>query len=77
MFHNHCMMQHFTFLLVVFQATIANWSDVFYIAAAVYTFTATFYAVFASAELQPWEREKKESKSDISITDVSTIDSKS
>ncbi|GFS51063.1 putative inorganic phosphate cotransporter [Trichonephila inaurata madagascariensis] len=35
-------------------ATIANWSDVFYVTAAVYTVGAVFYAIFASAELQPW-----------------------
>ncbi|KAG8180930.1 hypothetical protein JTE90_013936 [Oedothorax gibbosus] len=35
-------------------ATIANWSDVFYITSAVYVVSAVFYAIFASAELQPW-----------------------
>ncbi|GFT21123.1 putative transporter, partial [Nephila pilipes] len=35
-------------------ATIANWSDVFYITAAVYTLSAVFYAIFASAEQQSW-----------------------
>ncbi|KAF8789845.1 putative inorganic phosphate cotransporter like protein [Argiope bruennichi] len=35
-------------------ATIANWSDVFYVTAAVYTVCAVFYAIFASAEPQPW-----------------------
>ncbi|GFQ95872.1 hypothetical protein TNCT_280301, partial [Trichonephila clavata] len=45
-------------------ATVANWSDVFYVTAAVYTLGAVFYAIFASAELQPWgarnsDQEKK------------------
>lgn len=35
-------------------ATIANWSKVFYITAGVYFFTTVVFALFASAELQPW-----------------------
>ncbi|XP_054719610.1 sialin-like [Uloborus diversus] len=35
-------------------ATITNWNSVFYITAGVYVVTATFYAAFASAELQSW-----------------------
>ncbi|GIX72944.1 putative inorganic phosphate cotransporter [Caerostris extrusa] len=35
-------------------ATISNWSNVFYITSAMYTLSAVFYAIFASAELQPW-----------------------
>ncbi|CAL1294844.1 unnamed protein product [Larinioides sclopetarius] len=34
--------------------TIANWSEVFYVTAAVYTVCAVFYAIFASAEPQAW-----------------------
>ncbi|GFY58935.1 hypothetical protein TNIN_343881 [Trichonephila inaurata madagascariensis] len=40
--------------------TMANWSKVFYITSAVYIICALFYAVFASAEVQPWGEEKKE-----------------
>lgn len=75
MFNTKCII--FTSLFFLFQATIANWSDVFYIAAAVYVFTASFYAIFASAELQPWDQGKEESDDDISMKEVSTIDSKS
>ncbi|GFS87265.1 hypothetical protein NPIL_331311 [Nephila pilipes] len=40
--------------------TMENWSYVFYITTAVYIICALFYAVFASAEVQPWGVEKKE-----------------
>lgn len=36
------------------QNTLANWSKVFYTTSGVYFVSATFYALFASAEPQPW-----------------------
>ncbi|KAG8180929.1 hypothetical protein JTE90_013935 [Oedothorax gibbosus] len=36
--------------------TIANWNKAFYVTAFIYFTTTTFFAVFASAELQPWGR---------------------
>uniref|UniRef100_A0A061QHU2 Sialin n=1 Tax=Cupiennius salei TaxID=6928 RepID=A0A061QHU2_CUPSA len=57
-------------------ATIANWSNVFYIAAAIYAITGSFYALFASAELQPWAEGEKESSTDISVEDSTVVDSK-
>ncbi|GFT80241.1 hypothetical protein NPIL_220121 [Nephila pilipes] len=41
-------------------ATILNWNYVFYITAAMYSTSAIFYAVFASAEPQPWGIKKSE-----------------
>lgn len=38
--------------------TRAEWQIVFYVAAAIYTVGAIFYAVFASGVLQPWATEK-------------------
>ncbi|GBM49795.1 hypothetical protein AVEN_147230-1, partial [Araneus ventricosus] len=35
-------------------ATIANWSKVFYVAAVILTVTTTVFALFSSAEVQPW-----------------------
>ncbi|XP_076368090.1 putative inorganic phosphate cotransporter isoform X2 [Tachypleus tridentatus] len=34
--------------------TLQQWKKVFYIGAAIYTFCGTFFAIFGSAELQPW-----------------------
>lgn len=41
-------------LLTASGATVENWNRIFYITSAVYFSTAVFYAIFASAELQPW-----------------------
>ncbi|GBM57355.1 Putative inorganic phosphate cotransporter [Araneus ventricosus] len=35
-------------------ATIANWSKVFYVAAVILAVTTTVFALFSSAEVQPW-----------------------
>ncbi|XP_076368097.1 putative inorganic phosphate cotransporter [Tachypleus tridentatus] len=34
--------------------TLQQWKKVFYIGAAIYTFCGTFFVIFGSAELQPW-----------------------
>lgn len=34
---------------------MAQWQIVFFIAAGVYIFCATFYNIFASGERQPWD----------------------
>lgn len=60
-----CLCSLLIIAFISLQATVANWSKVFYIAAAVYTFTATFYAIFASAELQPWGEGLEEEAGDI------------
>ncbi|KAF8787048.1 putative inorganic phosphate cotransporter like protein [Argiope bruennichi] len=44
--------------------TVANWSIVFYITCAVYIACGLFYAIFASAEVQPWGKVQKDSKVD-------------
>ncbi|GFX70674.1 vesicular glutamate transporter 2.2 [Trichonephila clavipes] len=44
----------FVGLMTANGATLENWNRVFYITTAVYFSTAIFYAIFASAELQPW-----------------------
>ncbi|GFY71717.1 putative transporter, partial [Trichonephila inaurata madagascariensis] len=43
-------------------ATIVNWNYVFYITAAMYSTSAIFYNLFASAEPQPWGVKKSESE---------------
>ncbi|GFR20905.1 vesicular glutamate transporter 2.1 [Trichonephila clavata] len=43
-------------------ATIVNWNYVFYITAAMYSTSAIFYNIFASAEPQPWGVKKSESE---------------
>ncbi|CAL1268940.1 unnamed protein product [Larinioides sclopetarius] len=40
--------------------TVENWNTVFYITAAVYLISALFYALFASAEVQPWGLAKRD-----------------
>lgn len=37
------------------QPTIAAWQKVFFIAAGVYIFCATFYNIFGSGKRQPWD----------------------
>lgn len=37
------------------QPSIAQWQIVFFIAAGVYVFCATFYNIFGSGERQPWD----------------------
>ncbi|GFT73534.1 hypothetical protein NPIL_298461, partial [Nephila pilipes] len=54
-------------LLIADGATLENWNKAFYITTAVYFSTAIFYAIFASAVLQPWgdartNAEKKKDK---------------
>ncbi|XP_015917008.1 putative inorganic phosphate cotransporter isoform X2 [Parasteatoda tepidariorum] len=44
--------------------TIANWSDVFYTAAGVYTVCGAIFAGFGSAELQSWGTTTEKSKTD-------------
>lgn len=40
--------------------TIFRWREVFWIAAAIYIITATFFAIFASGELGEWEKKKED-----------------
>ncbi|XP_015918821.1 putative inorganic phosphate cotransporter isoform X2 [Parasteatoda tepidariorum] len=47
-------------------ATLANWSNVFYTAAAVYLFCGTIFAVFGSAELQTWGSAENKSEKEAS-----------
>ncbi|XP_035223109.1 sialin-like isoform X3 [Stegodyphus dumicola] len=57
-------------------ATRANWSSVFYITAGVYTVCGAFFAMFASAELQPWikqtENDTKHTKPEKSFYSIET-----
>ncbi|KFM80289.1 putative inorganic phosphate cotransporter, partial [Stegodyphus mimosarum] len=57
-------------------ATRANWSSVFYITAGVYTVCGAFFAMFASAELQPWikhtENDTKNTKPEKSFYSIET-----
>lgn len=45
-----------------FQPTIAAWQKVFFIAAGVYLFTATFYNLFGSGQRQVWDNPMEDEK---------------
>nr|XP_042910673.1 putative inorganic phosphate cotransporter [Parasteatoda tepidariorum] len=59
-------------------ATLASWSKVFYTTAAVYIACGVIFAMFASAELQPWgtanseSKDEKQAVTDIDIKNVKT-----
>lgn len=42
-------------MLFFLQPTIGQWQIVFFIAAGVYIFCATFYNIFGSGVRQPWD----------------------
>ncbi|XP_053390549.1 sialin-like [Mercenaria mercenaria] len=52
--------------------TKEQWKAVFYITAAIYTFGAIFYIIFASGELQDWARDE-DNDQEINVSDKSTI----
>lgn len=55
------------FLLIFFcfsQPTIGQWQIVFFIAAGVYIFCATFYNIFGSGVRQPWDNPMNDDKAD-------------
>ncbi|XP_053389175.1 sialin-like [Mercenaria mercenaria] len=50
--------------------TKEQWKTVFYITAAIYTFGAIFYIIFASGELQDWARDEDDDQ-EINVSDKS------